>query len=230
MMLKSGPTLLRGRTLHVPLPMLAMLSAGETAAIIGHELAHFATDTGYGMRFLPIYTGIERNLQALRSLRGASTGSWTQGPAITFWTHMMTVFDGAVKHWSRLREIEVDLAGARHSGAEMAVSALVRTLRCSPRSARCSTKPGANQAPLPWTWWPPSLRAPRRQAWVTPPLPWRNGSRIPPTATLRPANAWVRSGLSGPRRCWRRRPDPFGQMQATSLGACSMTGTASARR
>ena len=147
MMLKSGPTLLRGRTLHVPLPMLAMLSAGETAAIIGHELAHFATDTGYGMRFLPIYTGIERNLQALRSLRGASTGSWTQGPAITFWTHMMTVFDGAVKHWSRLREIEVDLAGARHSGAEMAVSALVRTAPLQPAVGtvldKAWRKPGA---------------------------------------------------------------------------------------
>ncbi|MGI4946678.1 MAG: M48 family metalloprotease, partial [Janthinobacterium lividum] len=130
--LKPGSALLRGRTLHIPLPMLAMLDAGETAAIIGHELAHFATDTGYSMRFLPIYTGIERNLKALRSVRGQSTLAWTQGPAITLGTHMMAVFDGAVKHWSRLREIEADRAGAQHSGAEAAARALVRTALLQP--------------------------------------------------------------------------------------------------
>ncbi|MGI4939773.1 MAG: M48 family metalloprotease, partial [Janthinobacterium lividum] len=130
--LEPGSALLRGRTLHIPLPMLAMLDAGETSAIIGHELAHFATDTGYSMRFLPIYTGIERNLEALRSVRGQSTLAWTQGPAITLGTHMMKIFDGAVKHWSRLREIEADRAGAQHSGAEAAARALVRTALLQP--------------------------------------------------------------------------------------------------
>ncbi len=130
--LGPGATLLRGRTLHVPLPMLAMLDAGETAAIIGHELAHLATDTGYGMRFLPIYTGIERNLEALRAVRGQPTLAWTQGPAITLGTHMMAVFDGAVKHWSRLREIEADRAGAQHGGAAAAARALVRTALLQP--------------------------------------------------------------------------------------------------
>ncbi|MGI4799324.1 MAG: M48 family metalloprotease [Janthinobacterium lividum] len=130
--LGPGATLLRGRTLHVSLPMLAMLDAGETAAIIGHELAHLATDTGYDMRFLPIYTGIERNLEALHAVRDQSTLAWTQGPAITLGTYMMSVFDGAVKHWSRLREIEADRAGAQHSGAEPAARALIRTALLQP--------------------------------------------------------------------------------------------------
>ncbi len=130
--LMPSSALLRGRTLHIPLPMLAMLDAGETAAIIGHELAHFAADIGYSIRFLPIYTGIERNLEVLRSGRGASIARWTQGPALALGTHMMAVFDGGVKHWSRLREIEADRAGAQHSGAEPAARALVRTVLLQP--------------------------------------------------------------------------------------------------
>jgi len=39
---------------------------------------------------------------------------------------MIEVLDGAVKHWSRLREIEADRAGAEHAGAEAAARALER--------------------------------------------------------------------------------------------------------
>ncbi len=130
--LAPGGELLRGRTLHVPLPMLAMLDADEVAAIVGHELAHFGGDTGYGLRVLPIHAGIARNLQALRSVRGGSGAWWTRGPAITLGTHMMAVFDGAVGHWSRLGEIEADRAGVREGGAAAAARALVRTALLQP--------------------------------------------------------------------------------------------------
>ena len=148
--LEPGGTLLAGRTLHISLPLLATLDAEESAAVIGHEFAHFATDIEYSKRFLPIYTGIWRSLQALRSVRGASTAPWTQGPAITLGTHMMAVFDGAVSHWSRLREIEADRAGAGHGGAAAGARALLRTTLMQP----------AIDAVLAETWRQPGASSP----------------------------------------------------------------------
>ena len=59
-------TSLQGRTLHVPLLYLGLLSREEVGAVIGHELAHFAgKDTEYSLRFLPIYDGINRSLKAV---------------------------------------------------------------------------------------------------------------------------------------------------------------------
>jgi Zn-dependent protease with chaperone function len=85
---------LRGRTLHLPLPALAMLDADETKAVITHELAHFAgEDTAYSTRFLPIYAGIERNLTALTAIGRALMARWEQAPAVILGTHVMTVFD-----------------------------------------------------------------------------------------------------------------------------------------
>ncbi|RYY16744.1 MAG: peptidase M48, partial [Alphaproteobacteria bacterium] len=50
---------LTGRILYLPLPYLALLRGDEVAAIIGHELAHYAGgDTAYSQRFLPIYAGV----------------------------------------------------------------------------------------------------------------------------------------------------------------------------
>jgi Zn-dependent protease with chaperone function len=121
-----GRVHMRGRTLYLPLPQLAMLDAHETEAVIAHELAHFAgEDTIYSTRFLPIYAGIGRNLTALSGT--GPTARWTQAPAVILGTHIMAVFDMAVKHWSRVRELEADAASRRPSGPQAPARALIRT-------------------------------------------------------------------------------------------------------
>ena len=122
-------TPLRGRTLHVPLLHLGLLSHEEIGAVIGHELAHFAgDDTEYSLRFLPIYDGVQRSLGALADTMLASDA--IQGrlmrPSFMFGVFFMEHFDHAVNHWSRERELLADAAGARLVGNAAAASALLR--------------------------------------------------------------------------------------------------------
>jgi hypothetical protein len=75
-LLRPGETRLEGRTLYLPLPYLPLLPSDELAAIIGHDLAHFAgADTGYSLRFLPIYAGVQRSLNAV--LTAGTTNTWS---------------------------------------------------------------------------------------------------------------------------------------------------------
>ncbi|EFQ66025.1 peptidase M48, Ste24p [Pseudomonas fluorescens WH6] len=120
---------LHGRTLHVPLLYLGLLSHDEIDAVIGHELAHFAgQDTEYSLRFLPIYDGVNRSLEALLDTLQAS--DFIQGrlmrPSLMFGVFFMQRFDQAVNHWSRERELLADAAGARLGGNSAAASALLR--------------------------------------------------------------------------------------------------------
>lgn len=122
-------TALRGRTLHLPLLYLGLLSHEEVGAVIGHELAHFAgQDTDYSLRFLPIYDGVNRSLEALLDTMLAS--DFIQGrlmrPSFMFGVFFMQRFDDAVNHWSRERELLADAAGARLVGNAAAASALLR--------------------------------------------------------------------------------------------------------
>ncbi|WP_455885647.1 M48 family metallopeptidase [Pseudomonas spelaei] len=122
-------TLLHGRTLHVPLLYLGLLSREEIDAVIGHELAHFAgQDTDYSLRFLPIYEGVNCSLGAL--LDTSLSSGFIQGqlmrPLFMFGVFFMQRFDHAVNHWSRERELLADAAGARLAGHAAAASALLR--------------------------------------------------------------------------------------------------------
>lgn len=122
-------TALHGRTLHVPLLYLGLLSHEEVGAVIGHELAHFAgQDTDYSLRFLPIYDGVNRSLEAL--LDTMLSSDFIQGrlmrPSFMFGVFFMQRFDDAVNHWSRERELLADAAGARLVGNAAAASALLR--------------------------------------------------------------------------------------------------------
>lgn len=122
-------TSLHGRTLHVPLLYLGLLSREEISAVIGHELAHFVgQDTEYSLRFLPIYDGVNRSLEALLNTMLAS--DFIQGrlmrPSFMFGVFFMQRFDDAVNHWSRERELLADAAGAQLAGPAAAASALLR--------------------------------------------------------------------------------------------------------
>lgn len=120
---------LQGRTLYVPLPLLALLDDRETDAVICHELAHFSgQDTEYSMRFMPIYDGAWRSVGVLRE---RMAGGFLQGlltlPAHDLAVHFMRSFDHAVSHWSRSRELLADATAARLQGAQAVVDSLVRS-------------------------------------------------------------------------------------------------------
>jgi Zn-dependent protease with chaperone function len=120
---------LTGRTLYLPTPLLPLLSRGEIAAVIAHELAHFVgEDTVYSQYFLPLYAGMSRSMDAVAA-RGR-TSTWIDAvfqPAAVLAWHVMDTFSRTVAHWSRLRELEADRASLRVGDAQAAATALVRT-------------------------------------------------------------------------------------------------------
>ena len=128
-LLQPGDVPLQGRTLYLPLPYLPLLRADELSAIIGHELAHFTgSDTEYSLRFLPIYAGVERSLDAVLAAGTTSAGSLSllARPALRLGMFAMEQFHRTVRHWSRVREFAADTAGARVSSTNAAARALLR--------------------------------------------------------------------------------------------------------
>ncbi|UBM25501.1 M48 family metalloprotease [Pseudomonas sp. p1(2021b)] len=133
-LLYPGERRLQGRTLYLPLPLLAVLSRSESDAVIAHELAHFSgEDTEYSMRFMPIYQGAGRNIGVVG---GHMEAGMLQGlltlPAYALAVHFMQRFDFAVSHWSRKRELQADAAGARVGGPQAVVDSLVRISALEP--------------------------------------------------------------------------------------------------
>ncbi|WP_211257511.1 M48 family metalloprotease [Muricoccus aerilatus] len=134
--LEPGGGALAGRTLYLPLPFLPLLREDEVAAIIGHELAHFSGgDTEYSLRFLPIYAGVGRSLDAVALAGMGADGSHSllTRPALQLGVFVMDQFHHAVRHWSRLREFAADAAGAKATSADAAARALLRTAAAYPR-------------------------------------------------------------------------------------------------
>ncbi|MFJ4063709.1 M48 family metallopeptidase [Pseudomonas sp. NPDC089996] len=127
-LLHPGERKLQGRTLYLPLPLMAVLSRSESDAVITHELAHFSgEDTEYSMRFMPIYLGAGRSIAVVgeHMEAGVLQGLLTL-PAYALAMHFMQRFDFAVSHWSRKRELLADAAGARVAGPQAVVGSLVR--------------------------------------------------------------------------------------------------------
>ena len=128
-LLQLGDRATGGRTLYLSLPALPLLRPDETRAIIAHELAHFAGgDLDYSRRFLPIYAGVQRSLDAI--VRAGVTRQGTLSlltiPAVRLSLFVMDRFDGAVQHWSRMRELAADAASVRDGSADAAARALLR--------------------------------------------------------------------------------------------------------
>ncbi|SFH07794.1 Zn-dependent protease with chaperone function [Methylobacterium gossipiicola] len=130
--LEPGGARIEGRILYLPLPHLALMRGDEVAAIIGHELAHYAgDDTTYSQRFLPIYAGVERSLDAVAEGHRGSLG--LLGPSFRLGLFVMDRFHLAVRHWSRAREFAADAAGARVTSADASARALLRSGAVAPR-------------------------------------------------------------------------------------------------
>jgi len=131
---EPGGAPLTGRILYLPLPYLALLRGDEVAAIIGHELAHYAGgDTLYSQRFLPIYAGVERSLDAVAEGHQGSLG--LLGPSLRLGVFVMERFHLAVRHWSRTREFAADAAGAGVTSIDASARALLRAGAVGPRIA-----------------------------------------------------------------------------------------------
>ncbi|WP_426958557.1 M48 family metalloprotease [Muricoccus radiodurans] len=134
--LEPGGTALGGRTLYLPLPYLPLLREDEVAAIIGHELAHFSGgDTEYSLRFVPIYAGVGRSLDAVVLAGTGRDGSVSllMRPALRLGVFVVDRFHLAVRHWSRVREFAADAAGAGVTSSDAAARALLRTGAVHPR-------------------------------------------------------------------------------------------------
>ncbi len=142
--LEPGGARLSGRILNVPLAQLALLRGDETAAIVAHELAHYAGgDTAYSQRFLPIYVGVGRSLDAVAARGSSALGPL--GPALHLGLFVMERFHLAVRHWSRQREFAADAVAAGTVSAEAAARALLRSGAVAPRITE--TLDGAAAAP-----------------------------------------------------------------------------------
>ncbi|HCF3892329.1 TPA: M48 family metalloprotease [Pseudomonas aeruginosa] len=119
---------LEGRTLYIPLTYASVMSEAESAAIIGHELGHFAgRDAHYSLRFLPIYQGAASQLAAIEEQEANVFERAALEPARLLAGYFLERFGLAVNHWSRLREFAADRRAAQLAGAPAMASALLRS-------------------------------------------------------------------------------------------------------
>ena len=105
----------QGRVLYLPLPYMAFLDRAQVSAVIAHELGHFTgEDTGYSLRFAPIY----RSSWTASSPSPTSTTRRTTARALgrraghAVWKWFLASFEEAMHHWSRERELAADASAA----------------------------------------------------------------------------------------------------------------------
>jgi Zn-dependent protease with chaperone function len=117
---------LTGRTLYLPMTYVSMLSQGESAAIVGHELGHFANaDTEHGVRIALMHRHMDQRIAQLIATNDADP-SWFNEPPIWASIYFANAFEHAYLHWSRVQEFAADQAGASVAGTTVSACALVR--------------------------------------------------------------------------------------------------------
>lgn len=134
---------LPGRTLHVPLCDLALLSQEEVGAVVGHELAHFVgAKAEFNQRFLPLYDGARRKLEAVESNIQAVGGNLQANaafkamlllPAMAFGNYFLDKLEPAAFAQDRERQLEADAAAATLAGNTVLASALLRMAVLGPQ-------------------------------------------------------------------------------------------------
>lgn len=119
--------LIEGKTLYFPLLYSALLNREEASAVIGHELGHFTgEDTTYSLNFAPIYAGMSHSISLVANEVEDYYSKVIMSPSVYLGIFFLEQFDFAVSHWSRIRELEADTAGASVSSPAAVASSLLR--------------------------------------------------------------------------------------------------------
>ncbi|HHQ6612906.1 M48 family metallopeptidase [Morganella morganii] len=119
--------LIEGKTLYFPLLYSALLNREEASAVIGHELGHFTgEDTTYSLNFAPIYAGMSHSISMVANEVEDYYSKVIMSPSVYLGIFFLEQFDFAVSHWSRIRELEADKAGASVSSPAAVASSLLR--------------------------------------------------------------------------------------------------------
>ena len=116
--------------LYLPLPYMAFLDRAQVSAVIAHELGHFTgEDTGYSLRFAPIYRSFLDSIFAITNEhdeKDDGSRAWVAAPVTLYGKWFLASFEEAMHHWSRERELAADAFGSRIAGTEASALALLR--------------------------------------------------------------------------------------------------------
>ncbi|MDC3950164.1 M48 family metalloprotease [Pseudomonas aeruginosa] len=118
---------LEGRTLYIPLTYATVMSEAESAAIIGHELGHFAAgDTAHGASLSLLQRQVRLRIERIAAPEDGRVGLLGK-PGLWAALYFLDRFERAYLHWNRRQELAADKVGARVAGARVFAIALLRT-------------------------------------------------------------------------------------------------------
>lgn len=129
--LQSREAPLQGRTLYIPLTFASVMSQDEAAAVVGHELGHFASgDTEKGSRLSALYHTVRVRIWAIVEPESGDAGLLAK-PGTWVSLYFLNRFDRAYHHWSRRQELAADQVGAKVVGSRTFAIALLRVCALS---------------------------------------------------------------------------------------------------
>jgi Zn-dependent protease with chaperone function len=108
----------RDELLYLSLPLMRILSLGELAAVVGHELGHFrGEDTKFSLKFYPVYAGTTQAMEALEQRFDWNFTGIAMLPALATLSLFLGEFSIAESSIQRTRELAADKAGASVASA-----------------------------------------------------------------------------------------------------------------